>query len=90
MLYVLTVGFNFFFCVCVICFVQEHVGFGGKMNWSELSGFSSLSVWDDKQQTDEKVCGLCLSSLVLNFNLFDMELCFGLVSLFVSECSKIR
>ncbi|KAI3704704.1 hypothetical protein L1987_74931 [Smallanthus sonchifolius] len=34
--------------------IKEHLGCGGKMNWSDLSGFSSLSIWDDKAQTDEK------------------------------------
>ncbi|KAI3808613.1 hypothetical protein L1987_24568 [Smallanthus sonchifolius] len=34
--------------------IKEHLGFGGKMNWSDLSGFSSLSFWDDKVHADEK------------------------------------
>ncbi|KAK1440753.1 hypothetical protein QVD17_06584 [Tagetes erecta] len=38
----------------VSALIKEHIGFGGKTNWSDLSGFSSLSVWDDKLQTDEK------------------------------------
>ncbi|KAJ0558251.1 putative AAA+ ATPase domain, ATPase, AAA-type, core, AAA ATPase, AAA+ lid domain-containing protein [Helianthus annuus] len=38
----------------VSALVKEHKGFGGKTNWAELSGLSSLWFRDDKPQTDEK------------------------------------
>ena len=53
---VLTLGFCVF--LFAIFLIQERKGFGGDMNWSDFSGDSLTSFWDEIAQTDEKVCRL--------------------------------
>ncbi|KAJ9540712.1 hypothetical protein OSB04_027218 [Centaurea solstitialis] len=46
--------------------VKEHKGFGGDMNWSEFSGSSLSSIWDEIAQLDhDKVLNLALNQSLL-------------------------